>query len=167
MRWKTILVPHDFSSCANHATALARDVAKMHGSSLVLLHVTELPKTLGPDTIITPGEGAPMSIQDYAMASARAHLVDLEDRLRRDGVEVRSIASLGKVDVVILAAAAQEEADLIVMGTHGRTGLEHLLVGSVTEKVIRAATVPVLTVRAGGEAHQTRAEARISDSRDG
>ena len=52
MRWKTILVPHDFSSSANHAAALARDEAKVHGAKLALLHVIELPLQLTPESVI-------------------------------------------------------------------------------------------------------------------
>ena len=58
MAWKTILVPHDFSTSANHATAIARDEAKLHGGTLVLLHVIELPYQLGPDAVIVPEEPA-------------------------------------------------------------------------------------------------------------
>ncbi len=54
MAWNTILVPHDFSASANHATAIARDEAKLHGAKIVLLHVIELPYQLGPDAVIVP-----------------------------------------------------------------------------------------------------------------
>ncbi len=146
--WKTILVPHDFSSCANHASALARDVAKIHGARLVLLHVAELPPMLGPTATVVPDEGgAPITVRDYAVRSAEAHLEDLAARLRVDGVDVTTVASLGNVSSEVADCAEREQVDLIVMGTHGRTGLAHVVLGSVTEKVVRHSKVPVLTVR--------------------
>ncbi|KAB2895896.1 MAG: universal stress protein [Kofleriaceae bacterium] len=146
--WKTILVPHDFSSCANHAAALARDVAKIHGARLVLLHVAELPPMLGLGAAVVPEEGgAPINVKDYAMRSAEAHLHDLANRLRTDGVAVTTVATTGNVASEIADCAKREGAELIVMGTHGRTGLAHVVLGSVTEKVVRHSAVPVLTVR--------------------
>ncbi len=146
--WKTILVPHDFSSCANHAAALARDVAKLHGARVVLLHVAELPPMLGPGAAVVPDEGgAPINVKDYAMRSAESHLEDLANRLRTDGVEVSTVARTGNVASEVADCAKREGADLIVMGTHGRTGLAHVVLGSVTEKVVRHSMVPVLTVR--------------------
>lgn len=146
--WKTILVPHDFSGCANHAAALARDVAKLHGARLVLLHVAELPAMIGPGTAVVPDEGGtPISVRDYALRSSDAHLEDLAKRLRADGVEVSYASRLGNVASEIEEAVGREKADLIVMGTHGRSGLAHIVLGSITEKIVRYAKVPVLTVR--------------------
>ncbi|MBE7447573.1 MAG: universal stress protein [Kofleriaceae bacterium] len=146
--WKTILVPHDFSSCANHAAALARDVAKIHGARLILLHVAEIPPMLGPFASVVPDEGgAPINVRDYAMRSAEAHLDDLAGRLRADGIEVSTVATTGNTAGEIAACAERERAELIVMGTHGRTGLAHVVLGSVTERVVRHSVVPVLTVR--------------------
>ena len=146
--WKTILVPHDFSSCANHASALARDVARVHGARLFLLHVAELPPMMGPTTSVVPDEGgAPISVRDYALRSSDVHLEDLAARLRADGVEVSYGSALGNVASEIAEAVEREQVDLIVMGTHGRSGLAHVVLGSVTEKVVRHSKVPVLTVR--------------------
>lgn len=148
MGWTTILVPHDFSSCANHAAALARDVARVHGAKLILLHVAELPLGLDPDALIQaqPGD-PPRRAREVASGGAQAHLDDLASRLRKDGLEVETRLRFGKAVDEILGAAAGEQVDLIVMGTHGRTGLAHVLVGSVTERVVRQAPVPVLTMR--------------------
>jgi nucleotide-binding universal stress UspA family protein len=148
MTWKTILVPHDFSASANHATAIARDEARLHGSTLVLLHVIELPAQLGPDAVIVPPEtGAPISVRQYALQSAEAHLQDIADRLARDGVTARCSVAIGAPVDEINRAADREAADLIAMGTHGRTGLRHLVAGSVAERVVRTSKVPVLTIR--------------------
>jgi nucleotide-binding universal stress UspA family protein len=148
MPWKTILVPHDFSASANHAAALARDEAKQHGARLVLLHVIELPHHIKPETVIIPdATGAPINVKDYAVTSADAHLADLAQRLGKDGVVVKTIVRLGTPVDEINKIAAEEGVDVVVMGTHGRTGLHHLLVGSVAERVVRSSKVPVLTVR--------------------
>jgi nucleotide-binding universal stress UspA family protein len=149
MSWTTILVPHDFSSCANHAAALARDVARAHGARLILVHVTDLPLGLDPDALIVPTEGAaPVRAREVAVGGAQVKLDDLAERLRKDGVEVETALVVGDVVDEILGAARREKVDLIVMGTQGRTGLSHFVIGSVTEKVVRQAPAPVLTLRA-------------------
>ncbi|HEU4728356.1 MAG TPA: universal stress protein [Kofleriaceae bacterium] len=148
MAWNTILVPHDFSASANHATAIARDEAKAHGGTIVLLHVIELPYQLGPDAVIVPPEtGAPISVRQYAIQSAEAHLQDIADRLGKDGVTATGVIKIGVPVDEINRVVEEQNVDIIVMGTHGRTGLRHLMAGSVTERVVRTATVPVLTTR--------------------
>jgi nucleotide-binding universal stress UspA family protein len=147
MSWKTILVPHDFSSPANHACALARDEAKAHGGKLLLLHVIDLPSQLDQDTAIVPAQtGAPISVRDYAVNGAEAHLADIAARLEKDGTKPTVFIRVGKPAEEILRFADDNAVDLIVMGTHGRTGLAHLLAGSVTERVVRSSKRPVLTV---------------------
>jgi nucleotide-binding universal stress UspA family protein len=149
MIWKTILVPHDFSSSANHAAAIARDEAKTHGAKVVLLHVIDLPGQLKPETVIVPDPtGAPINIKDYAVAQAEEHLKDLSARLAKDGVTPQTFIRVGKPEDEIVRFANENNIDLIVMGTHGRTGLAQLLVGSVAERVVRSSKVPVLTIRA-------------------
>jgi len=148
MAWKTILVPHDFSTSANHATAIARDEAKVHGAALVLLHVIDLPYQVGPDSLIVPEDSAaPISIKQYAIQSAEAHLQDIADRLAQDGVTATGVVVLGVPVDEINRVAEGQRADLIVMGTHGRTGFRHLVAGSVAERVVRSSKVPVLTIR--------------------
>jgi nucleotide-binding universal stress UspA family protein len=150
MIWKTILVPHDFSASANHAAAIARDEAKAHGAKLVLLHVVDLPTAL-PQTVMVPDEtGAPINVKDYAVRQAEDHLNDLVARLGKDGVAATPFIRIGKAEDEIVRFANENSVDLIVMGTHGRTGLAHLLVGSVTERVVRTSKVPVLTIRHQG-----------------
>jgi nucleotide-binding universal stress UspA family protein len=148
MAWKTILVPHDFSTSANHATAIARDEAKIHGGTLLLLHVIDLPYQISPDAVIVPeATGAPIGIKQYATESADAHLQDIADRLAKDGVTATGIVAIGNPVDEINRAAHHHHADLIVMGTHGRTGFRHLVAGSVAERVVRSSKVPVLTIR--------------------
>jgi nucleotide-binding universal stress UspA family protein len=148
MTWKTILVPHDFSSSANHAAAVARDEAGLHGAKLVLLHVIDIPHHFGPDAVVFPPEtGAPIAIGDYARATAQTHLDDLIARLEKDGATASGLVRSGTTVEEILRAADELKVDAIVMGTHGRSGVRHMIAGSVAERVVRAAKVPVITVR--------------------
>lgn len=148
MNWKTILVPHDFSSSANHAAAIARDESKAHGSKLVLLHVLQMSTHIEAEAVIMPmPDAAPIKLRDYAVSQAEAHLADLVSRLAKDGVEATSFLRIGNPVEEILKFADENAIDLIVMGTHGRSGIEHLLAGSVTERVVRTSKCPVLTIR--------------------
>jgi len=148
MSWKTILVPHDFSASANHAAAIARDEAKHHGGSIVLLHVIDLPHQLSPDALIVPTEtNTPISVKQYAIQSAEAHLQDIIARLAKDGATAIGVVKVGTPVDEINATIDEHKIDLVVMGTHGRTGLRALMVGSVAERVVRTSKVPVLTIR--------------------
>ncbi len=143
-----MLVPHDFSTSAHHALAIARDEAKHHGATIVLLHVVDLPYQLGPDAVIVPPEtGAPIGLKEYAMQSAERHLQELVEKLATEGVTATGAVVVGVPVDEINRAIDHHKADLVVMGTHGRTGLRQLMVGSVTERVVRSSKVPVLTIR--------------------
>ena len=147
--WKTIVVPHDFSASANHAAAIARDQAKLHRGTILLLHVVELPPHFGPDTtlVMDPASDTPIGIREYAVRSASKHLDDLVARLVQDGVEVTPFVRVGSPVDEINRLVGEQRADVIVMGTHGRTGLRHLVAGSVAERVVRTSEVPVMTIR--------------------
>jgi nucleotide-binding universal stress UspA family protein len=147
MAWNKILVPHDFSASANHATAIARNEAKLHGGSLVLLHVIDLPHQLAPDTMMVADGGAPISVRQYAINGAEGHLADIIDRLAKDGATATGVVTVGNPVDEINRISDEHKVDLIVMGTHGRTGLRHLIAGSVTERIVRSSKVPVLTIR--------------------
>ena len=146
--WKTLLVPHDFSSGAGRAATLAHDLAKIHGGRLVILHVAELPPLLGAGAAIVPEQGGtPIAVADYAVQSAGDRLAELQRELRHDGVEVSFEAVIGHPAAEINTVAERLGADVIVMGTHGRTGLVRALLGSVAAKVVRHSKIPVVTVR--------------------
>ena len=116
--------------------------------ALLLLHVIDLPTAIKPDTVIVPdATGAPVNVREYAVASAEAHLEDIVARLAKDGVTATPFIRVGNPVDEIARFVEEEKVSLVVMGTHGRTGLQHLLVGSVAERVVRTATCPVLTVR--------------------
>jgi nucleotide-binding universal stress UspA family protein len=152
MSWKTILVPHDFSSSANHALATARDEAKAHGSKILVLHVIELPTQMTPETVIMPDVtgGAPISVKDYAVKHAEVHLADLAARLAKDGMTITPFIRIGKPTEEIARFVDENGVDLLIMGTHGRGGLAHLLLGSVAERLVRTSKIPVLTIRHAG-----------------
>jgi nucleotide-binding universal stress UspA family protein len=148
MQWKRIVVPHDFSPSANRAAALARDEAKTHGGEMILLHVVDLPAGYGPETtLLVATNETPVGMREYAIRSATDHLRDLAERLEADGVDVSVFVRVGKPVDEILRFASEHEADVIVMGTHGRTGLMHLIAGSVAERVVRGSPIPVMTIR--------------------
>ena len=166
MAYTHILAPTDFSAPAQHALRYAFEEAKHHEAQLTLLHVihhhptTEVHYITGrPEnrvgmggtdaggTLPTPAWSAPaVVLRDYVEEA----LVQLRD-LIPDActtpwhVEVAS----GDPATAIVRTARDLGADLIIMGTHGRTGLSHILLGSVAEKVVRHASCPVLTVRYG------------------
>jgi nucleotide-binding universal stress UspA family protein len=151
MNWKTILVPHDFSASANHAAAIARDEAKHHAGRIILLHVIELPHQLDADALVTTAGGEMRPLRDIAMGKAEEHLTDLADRLGKDGVTATPVVKIGIPVDEIERAIDDYKIDVVVMGTHGRTGIRHLIAGSVTERIVRMSRVPVLTIRHPGD----------------
>ena len=140
-----ILVPTDFSAPSDAALEYARNVATQFGASLHLLHVVEDPyrSAYAAEVYIPEVEG----LRDELVSNAISRL---EDRLyQRDVTELRvkADAVIGTPAWSIVEYAAANGIDLIVMGTHGRGGMAHLLMGSVAERVVRTAPCPVLTVR--------------------
>ena len=137
---RAILVAADFSACSEDAFRVARALARDYRARLIVLHVAT------PPPFITPGE------LQRALQRPDGYRAELEGRLRL----VYAVDSPGSVEyrvqdgdpaVEILGVAREAGCDLIVMGTHGRTGLDRLLMGSVAEQVVRKAPCPVLTVK--------------------
>jgi len=166
--WKTILYAHDFSDCAAGVEPTVIELATALGATVVVCHVSELTHGLSADTVITPpGEEHPCRLGDFTLQSAIARLDDVVARLQARGLTARATARLDPIPVGILRAASEHAADVIVMGTHGRMGLEHLLLGSVAEKVLRQAIVPVLTLRTPAKPAHLREDEVLSDEREG
>jgi nucleotide-binding universal stress UspA family protein len=145
MEIRQILAPTDFSESSKQAVASACELAQTFGAKLLLLHVVELPSY--------PIEGLPPSHLGGTL------LEDLEKQATSELAQV--LAKEAEVKVVrrvvmgipyrkIVEVAEAEKVDLIVMATHGRTGLSHLVMGSVAERVVRTAPCPVLTIRPTG-----------------
>jgi nucleotide-binding universal stress UspA family protein len=138
-RFHTILCPTDFSPTAAHALEFAADLARTFDARLVVLHAF-FPAVLGERA------GAPLPDELQALrAAVRKQLDDL--RPADPAVRVERLLREAPDAEAILTAAAELKADLIVMGTHGRTGVRRLVLGSVAEEVLRKAPCPVLTVK--------------------
>ncbi len=139
--FKRILVPYDFSGSADAALATAVDLAALHGGSLRVVHV------IPP---IRPPHGRPLPPPSGDIVAARERLAGTVGRAaaRRKIPRVTTDVVIGPPAACILDAAAKAKADAIVMGTLGQTGLARLLIGSVAERIVRHAPIPVLTVRA-------------------
>ena len=138
-----ILVATDFSPTADAALAQARALAEALGASLHLLHVFEDPYTTAPEVYAV----LPPDFREHALREAARQL---DERLGRQ--EKREFGGTTNVVVGspardIVRFAAEDSIDLIVVGTHGRSGIAHLLLGSVAERVVRTAPCMVLTVR--------------------
>lgn len=138
----TILHPTDFSSNSTHALQIAADLAKTYTAKLLIVHVAE---TLGPENVTFGEVGTQLEPEGY------------QSRLRNDleksaptsdlSIPVERLIAEGNPADEIVRIAKQHGCGLIVMGTHGRTGMSRLLMGSIAEQVMRHADCPVLTVR--------------------
>jgi len=138
---KRILLATDFSRWARRAEDYACALACSWRASLTVLCVAEFPPGLNPDY--------PVNQQYLAdlLKNASSQLDDLKGRAERRGIAITTRMASGIPSEEVIAAAQAEDSDLIVVGTRGRTGLAHVLLGSTAERVIRGAPCPVLTVR--------------------
>lgn len=145
---KQILVPTDFGGGSKEALDFAVGLAKKYGATVTLLHVYEIP--------VYPYSGLAMDVDwlTPVRAAAEQELSRAFAALKQSGCEARAQLECGVPWSQILAVAETQKADLIVMGTHGRKGVMHALLGSVAEKVVRFSPVPVLTVRSAQSAKQ-------------
>jgi nucleotide-binding universal stress UspA family protein len=135
---QSILHPTDFSEPSHAAWQVACALAQTYQARLVALHVV-FPAT------VAYGEVVSTEVVEQQMSSARQALEQLQPT--EPGIKVERILETGDPVEVILRTAAKLPADLIVLGSHGRTGLARLLLGSVAEQVVRKATCPVLVVK--------------------
>ena len=143
-----ILVPTDFSPGADTALNYARTIAEKFGASLQLLHVMDDPVT----TMMMSVESYVPDLPELREAMLREAARLMEARLSaedRTKLHATGEAFFGSGARGIVDYAADHGVDLIVMGTHGRTGMSHLLMGSVAERVVRTAPCAVMTVRDG------------------
>jgi nucleotide-binding universal stress UspA family protein len=143
----TILVPVDFSSCSRAALLRAAFVARSFGAELHVIHVWDTPRRQVPDLAILGPGGLRRTMEDWIQEEARKEMERLLQELDGHGpLVVQTLIVQGEPTEQILEYARGHNVDLIVMGTHGRGGLAHLFLGSVTEKVIRRASCPVLAI---------------------
>src|SRR5262245_28149008 len=143
--FRRILVPHDFSPQATVALKTASQLARAHGGTLTVLHAVvpfyipaDVPVGLAADTIPSPTAYVP---------EQRKTLERLVTKALGAKAPKKVVYRVDVGDAAQCIIEAARRMDSIVMSTHGRSGLTHLLIGSVAEKVVRHATVPVLTIR--------------------
>lgn len=144
---KKILVPVDFSDCSRAAVQSAIGLAGRYGAELELLHVHEVPFTAGA-VLVRAADGREVSMEVFLAEESKRLLDEMVESVDDIAEAVHhEVVRGGVAHISIVDRARQIGADLIVMGTHGRSGLSHLLMGSVAEKVLRSAPCPVLVVR--------------------
>jgi nucleotide-binding universal stress UspA family protein len=143
MRIRHILVPTDFSDGSTQAFETALEMAQDSGARITLFHVHHLPASVFPDVILPLAPDLMRNVEH----SAELVLEKWRERALGFGVEADMRTAFGATHDEICHIADELGVDLIVIGTHGRGGLAHALLGSVAEKVVRKAPCPVLTVR--------------------
>ncbi len=142
---RKILVPTDFSLDSREAVRFAIDLAEQLGGSVTVLHVYHLAAYMLPDgSTVVPRAGV---VADHLSAIRDALLFETQAVASRTKVPISHRSVEGVPHVEIARIAADEAYDLVVMGSHGRSGLPRLLLGSVAEKVLRTCSRPVVVVR--------------------
>lgn len=133
---KKILCPVDFSDASRTAALYSLELARQLGASVELLYTCQLASMASPASALAA----------EVVREARADLDAFAGKLPHEGVSLTRALRVGAPYVEIVSAAVDGSFDMIVMGTTGRTGLEHFLLGSVAERVVQSSPVPVLTV---------------------
>jgi universal stress protein A len=140
-----ILVPVDFSTHSSEAVRFAADMSRRYEASLELLHVFHVTTYALPEGYVVPSDDqlhrVMKEVESQLAASKQA-------AIEAGAPSAQTTLVQGGITTEILRFAKERECDLIVMGTHGRTGMKHLLMGSVAEQIVRVASCPVLTLRA-------------------
>jgi nucleotide-binding universal stress UspA family protein len=145
--WKRVLCPIDFSEPARAAMTVAVDICRQFDSDLTLFHSYELPGYTLPEGSVV---ASPKMLQDLA-DQAEAFLVEWQRIAEGMGAaRVGTAKGIGEPAVEIAELAREGHYDLIVVGTHGRTGIRHALLGSVAERIVRRSGTPVLTIHPEG-----------------
>ena len=165
MQVKHILVPVDFSEGSRAALRYAVELAEHLGADIDVLHVWEPSPYIAPTQLIWIG-GDAMSFWTHMDQNLRAQLNELiADEAPQARVEIHAHVQAGYVAQSLLERLKDGAYDLVVMGTHGRTGISHWLLGSVAERVVRLAPCPVLTVRVPTHREKELARARSERER--
>ncbi len=147
MPWKKILCPIDFSEPARAAMTAAVELARHFDAELTLFHSYQLPGYTLPEGSVV---ASPKMLQDLA-DQAEAHLEEWRQIAQQLGAaRVQTAKAIGDPALEVVELARDGGFDLIVLGTHGRTGIRHALLGSITERVVRHARCPVLTIHPEG-----------------
>jgi nucleotide-binding universal stress UspA family protein len=143
MPWKKVLCPIDFSDPARAAMSAAVELCKHFDGELTLFHSYQLPGYTLPEGSVV---ASPKMLQDLA-DQAEAHLSEWRSLAEQAGAaRVQTIKGIGDPAAEVVELARDGGFDLIVLGTHGRTGIRHALLGSIAERVVRHSRCPVLTI---------------------
>jgi nucleotide-binding universal stress UspA family protein len=148
---KRILVPTDFSEHAEDALKVAAQIAKKNNSEIIILHTLELPSQMSD--AITGGISIPETM--LFMKKANEMLSKIAERAYLDGLTIIEMVKLDRPAEGIAKVSNEHEIDLIVMGSHGSSGFEELVIGSNTEKVVRHSEIPVLVIKKHMDAFKT------------
>ncbi|OIV43011.1 universal stress protein [Flavobacterium johnsoniae] len=140
---KRILVPTDFSEHAEHALKAAAQIAKKNGSEIIILHMLELPHQT--NDAIFGGVSIPETM--LFMQKANEMLDKISQSSFLEGISITEVVKMDKPIHGITQIGKEQDIDLIVMGSHGSSGIEELLIGSNTEKVVRNSEIPVLVIK--------------------
>jgi nucleotide-binding universal stress UspA family protein len=143
--YDTILVPTDGSPGFERVIAHAGEVAEIHDAEVVALYVVDATSYTG-----LPMEASWEGVRDVLDGQGEAALAEVE-QLLDDDIALETTTVEGRPSREIVRVARERGVDCIVMGTHGRGGIDRLILGSVAERVVRTAPVPVVTVRLGGD----------------
>ena len=147
--WKRICCPVDFSEPSRAAMRYASGLARHFDADLTLFHAYQLPGYTLPEGSVV---ASPKMLQELADVAER-HLQEWKALAEADGApRVAAVKAVGEPALEVIEFARETAQDLLVVGTHGRTGIRHALVGSVAERVVRRAGCPVLTVHPEGHA---------------
>lgn len=150
MQIRTILLPTDFSECGNSALVSATSLARKFNASIICLHVIEpIVPTVGYSGMTEPLPIA--DITEQLEDSAERELPKLAECDECSGLEIEEVIVHGDAAAEIVRVAKERSVDLIVIASHGRTGLGRILFGSTAEAVVRHATCPVLVVKPATE----------------
>lgn len=145
---KTILVPTDFSAGSKLAFEYALTLAASLGATLEMVHITERPHYLKTDTKLQKEGEEAKPIHEFIEQQANLSMKNFIKHLpSHEKVTVKETVLCGSPYEELLKYADSKENVMIVMGTHGRTGVAHMLLGSIAEKIVRHASCPVLTIR--------------------
>jgi nucleotide-binding universal stress UspA family protein len=146
MKISSILLPTDFSDCANYALSYASSLARQFGARMICVHVVEpVVPTVGYTGITEPLPIA--DISEQLEDSATRELPKIAECEECAGLDVEEVIAHGDAAAEIVRVAKEREVDLIVLSSHGRTGLGRILFGSTAEAVVRHASCPVLVVK--------------------
>jgi nucleotide-binding universal stress UspA family protein len=146
MQIRSILLPTDFSDCGNYALQYASSLARTFGASIICVHVVEpMVPSAGYSGVTEPLPIA--DITEQLEDSAERELPKIAEREECAGLEVEEVIAHGEAASEIVRVAKERNVDLIVVSSHGRTGLGRILFGSTAEAIVRHASCPVLVVK--------------------